>query len=122
MSGTADGSTATLDGLGNAWVPEHAVGAFTYPMYEQDLSVREQERLTAGHSKGPGLLDLVAAVGRRGDAFVYPGATASQIAPGDAFIQRLADGTEYAGVLNFVFNTVPGGQVLPLRRRPRRRS
>jgi hypothetical protein len=107
MSGTADGSTATLDGLGNAWVEEHAVGAFTYPMYEKDLSIREEERLTAGHSKGPGLLDLVAAVGRDGDAFVFPGATASQISPGDAFIERLDDGREYAGVLNFVFNTVP---------------
>jgi len=107
MSGTTDGSTATLDGLGNAWVPEHAVGSFTYPMYEQDLSVWGHDRLTAGHSKGAGLLDLVAAVGRQGDAFVYPGATASQITPGDAFIERLDDGTEYAGVLNFVFNTVP---------------
>ena len=107
MSGTGDGSTATLDGLGNAWVPEHTVGSFTYPMYEKDPSVWGEDRLTAGHSKGTGLLDLVAAAGRQGDAFVYPGATASQITPGDAFIQRLDDGTEYAGVLNFVFNTVP---------------
>jgi hypothetical protein len=107
MGSTADGSTATLDGLGNTWVPEHDVGGFTYPMYEKNLSIREEERLTSGHSKGPGLLDLVAAVDRQGDAFVYPGATAGQIMPGDAFIERLDDGTEYAGVLNFVFNTVP---------------
>ncbi len=107
MSGTADGSTATLDGLGNDWVPEHPVGDFVYPMYEKDLSIRDEERLTAGHSKGPGLLDLVAAVGRGGDAFVFPGATSAQISPGDALIQRLDGGKEYAGVLNFVFNTVP---------------
>jgi|GEM_PF-894994 len=107
MSGTDDGSTATLDGLGNAWVPQHPVGGFTYPMYEKNLSIREEERLTAGHSKGPGLLDLVAAVGRDGDAFIFPGATSSQISPGDAFIERLDDGRQYAGVLNFVFNTVP---------------
>lgn len=107
MSGTADGSTATLDGLGNAWVREHSVGSYIYPMYEQDLSVPEHERVTAGHSKGPGLLDLVAAAARGGDAFVYPGAVAAQIMPGDAVIQRLDDGTQYAGVINFVFNTVP---------------
>jgi hypothetical protein len=51
MSGAADGSTATLDGLGDEWVPEHLVDGFTHPMCELDWKTR-QDRGTAAIPSG----------------------------------------------------------------------
>lgn len=95
--------TATLDGLGNAWVPQHEIGGELYPKIE----ITWPDLVPATHSKGPGLIDLVAGTDRRGDAFIYTGALADQVSPGDAFVEIAADGTQYPGVLNFAFTTVP---------------
>jgi hypothetical protein len=84
-------------------VPEHVVGAVTYP----ETELTWPDLVPATHSLGPDLLDLVASTDRRGDAFIFPGATSAQIGPGDSFVETAADGTQYAGVLNFAFNTVP---------------
>jgi hypothetical protein len=96
-----DGTPAELDGLGNSYFLEHQVAGVTYPLVERSANV-----WSAGTHTGA-LLDLVASADRGGDAFVMPGALPAQIGSGDAFVEVARDGTQYPGVVNFVFNTVP---------------
>jgi hypothetical protein len=96
-----DGTAAELDGMGNSYIAEHAVGDVVYPLAE----IVRSNWTTAGHSGG--LLDLVAAEGRNGDAFIMPGAVPSEIGSGDVLVEIGANGVRYPGVLNFVFSTVP---------------
>jgi hypothetical protein len=95
-----DGTAAELDGLGNSYIAEHAVGGVVYPLAEIT-----HDWVTAGHTGT--LLDLVAGEGRNGDAFIMPGAVPSEIGSGDALVEIGADGVRYPGVLNFVFSTAP---------------
>ena len=97
----ADGTAAELDGMGNSYIAEHTVGDVVYPLAE----IVRSDWTTAGHSGA--LLDLVAAEGRNGDAFIMPGAVPAEIGSGDVLVEIGADGIRYPGVLNFVFSTVP---------------
>lgn len=96
-----DGTSAALDGLGNSYFLEHQAGGVTYPLIETAAN-----DWTTGTHTGT-LLDLIAAVGRGGDAFVMPGALPAEIGSGDAFVEVAQNGIQYPGVVNFVFNTVP---------------
>jgi hypothetical protein len=92
---------ATLDGLGNSYLREHSVGGVTYPLVNQ-LGPDTFNRAPGTFVNG--LLEIADAAQR---ACIWPGAQVDEIGSGDCFVQTAQDGTQYPGVVNFVFNTTP---------------